>query len=134
MPMKVSLALGPRRPLSRQTAWGCLTTNLAMPGAGSLVAGRVSGYAQLTLAIGGTALTVLFGLRFIWWFGANWSRLHNPDADPVATLSEIWQALKWPALGLGLFFLGWLWALVTSVGIVMGARKAESKSVPPRLH
>jgi hypothetical protein len=27
--MKISLALGPRQPLSRQTAWGCVTTNLA---------------------------------------------------------------------------------------------------------
>ena len=51
--MKISLALGPRRPLSRQTAWGCLTTNLALPGAGSLVAGRVSGYPQLALGVGG---------------------------------------------------------------------------------
>lgn len=133
MPMKVSLALGQRRPLSRQTAWGCLTTNLVLPGSGSLVAGRVSGYAQLALAMGGTALTVLFGLRFIWWFLANWSRLHNPDGDPVAALLEMWRALKWPALGFGLFFLGWLWALATSLGIVISARKTESTPVPPRL-
>ncbi len=133
MRMKVSLALGPRRPLSRQTAWGCLTTNLVMPGAGSLAAGRASGYAQMVLAIGGTAVTILFGVRFIWWFLSNWSRLHSPDADPVATLGEILQALKWPALGFGLFFLAWLWALATSLGIVIGARKDESKNVPPRL-
>ncbi len=133
MSMKVSLALGPRRPLSRQTAWGCLTTNLVMPGAGSLVAGRVSGYAQLALAIGGTAVTLLFGVRFIWWFISNWSRLHNPDADPLAALSEMFRALKLPALGLGLFVLGWLWALGTSLGIVMHARKANSAAEPPRL-
>ena len=39
MPMKISLALGNPQALSRQTAWGCLTTNLAMPGFGSLVLG-----------------------------------------------------------------------------------------------
>lgn len=131
--MKISLALGPRRPLSQQTAWGCLTTNLAMPGAGSLVAGRVSGYGQLALAIGGTAVSTVFGVRFIWWFISNWSRLHNPDADPGATLGEMCVALKWPVLGLGLFFVGWLWALGTSVLIVSAARKAESANVPPRL-
>ena len=65
MPTKVSLALGPRRPLSRQTAWGCFTTNLAMPGFGSLVAGRISGYAQAALTIGGMVLTMVFGARFI---------------------------------------------------------------------
>ncbi len=133
MRMKVSLALGPRRPLSRQTAWGCLTTNLVMPGAGSLAAGRVSGYAQLALAIAGTAVTILFGVHFIWWFLSNWSRLHNPDVDPVETMGEILRAVKWPALGIGLFFVAWLWALATSLGIVVGARKHESKNVPPRL-
>ena len=48
--MKISLALGQRKPLDRTTAWGCLTANLAVPGCGSLVAGRVSGYFQLLLA------------------------------------------------------------------------------------
>ena len=27
--------VAPRQPLSRQTAWGCLATNIAMPGFGS---------------------------------------------------------------------------------------------------
>lgn len=133
MPMKVSLALGPRRTLSRQTAWGCLTTNLAMPGAGSLAAGRASGYAQLALGIGGTLISVVLGMRFIWWFLANWSRLYGPDADLIATLGEIWQALKWPMLGFGLFFAGWFWALLTSLWIVNSARRSESAGVPPRL-
>ncbi len=133
MPTKISLALGPRRPLSRQTAWGCLTTNVAMPGFGSLVAGRVSGYAQVALALGGMILTVVFGARFIYWYVANWSRFHAPDADPAAALGEMWQFLKWPFLGFGLFFVGWLWALATSVQIVSSARKAELATVPPRL-
>ena len=133
MPMKVSLAHGPRRALSRQTAWGCLTTNLAMPGFGSLVAGRVSGYAQAALAIGGMALTMVFGVRFIWWFIANWSRFHAADADPTAALGEMWQFLKWPLLGFGMFAVGWLWALATSFQIVSSARQDQSAMVPPRL-
>jgi TRAP-type C4-dicarboxylate transport system permease small subunit len=133
MRMKVSLALGPRRPLSRQTAWGCLTTNLAMPGFGSLVAGRVSGYAQAALTIGGMILTMIFGARFIWWCVANWSRFHESEADPTAALSEMWPFLKWPLLGFGMFAVGWLWALATGLQIVSSARKAESATVPPRL-
>ena len=133
MPTKVSLALGPRRPLSRQTAWGCLTTNLAMPGFGSLVAGCVSGYAQVALAIGGMTLTMIFGVRFIWWYVANWSRFHGADADPTAALSEMWPFLKWPLLGFGMFAVGWLWALATGLQIVSSARKTESATVPPRL-
>jgi hypothetical protein len=134
MPMKVSLALGPRRTLSRQTAWGCLTTNVGMPGFGSLVAGRVSGYPQAALAIGGMILTMVFGLRFIWWFVANWSRFHGTEADPTAALSEMWPFLKGPLLGFAMFATGWLWALATSLRIVASAGKAESASVPPRLH
>jgi hypothetical protein len=133
MPTKVSLALGPRRPLSRQTAWGCFTTNLAMPGFGSLVAGRISGYAQAALTIGGMVLTMVFGARFIWWYIANWSRFHQPDSDPTAALGEMLSFLKWPSVGFGMFAVGWLWALVTSVQIVSTARKAEAANVPPRL-
>jgi len=128
--MRPSSPPQPRAPLSRETAWACLTTNLAMPGAGSLAAGRLSGYAQIALALGGMAISLLFGVRFIWWFLSNWSQLQNPDADPVATLGEIWRALKWPLLGLGLFVLSWLWALVTSLGILREARANEQKSAP----
>ena len=133
MPTKISLALGPRRPLSRQTAWGCLTTNIAMPGFGSLVAGRVSGYAQVALALGGMIVTILFGARFIYWYVTNWSRFHSPDADPADALSEMWQFLKWPLVGFGMFAVSWLWALATSFLIVSSARKTESANVPPRL-
>jgi hypothetical protein len=127
------LALGPRRPLSRQTAWGCFTTNLAMPGAGSLVAGRVSGYLQLALAIGGMALTILFGIRFGYWYVANWTRFHGPEIDPMNALGEMWLVLRWAVLGIGVFAVGWLWALASSSQIVLSARKAELATAPPRL-
>src|ERR1039458_8576245 len=133
MPMKVSLALGPRRPLSRQTAWGCLSTNLAMPGFGSLVAGRISGYAQVALAIGGMSLTMIFGVRFIWWYVANCSRFHGDEADPTGALREMWPYLKGPVVGFGMFAFGCVWALATSLQIVSSARKAEEASLPPRL-
>jgi hypothetical protein len=131
--MKISLALGPRQPLSRQTAWGCFVANLGLPGAGSLAAGRLSGYAQLALAAVGTMLTVAFGTRAIAWYIANWSRLHQPQMDPVEALEEMWVALKWALLGIGIFLVGWLWALVTSLFIVRTARGVAQQDAPPRL-
>lgn len=133
--MKISLALGSREPLSRQTAWGCFTANLALPGCGSLLAGRISGYAQLTLGVAGLILTTVFGVRFIVWYVANWSRLNDPPSDdPFGPLGEIWQAVRWAALGMALFGVGWLWALITSIGIVQSAKRAESDKTPPRIN
>lgn len=104
-----------------------------MPGFGSLVAGHASGYAQVALSVGGMILSLVFGARFILWYFASWSRFHSPDADPADALGEMWQFIKWPLLGFGLFFVGWLWALATSFRIISSARNSESTTVPPRL-
>src|SRR5216684_5746226 len=106
MPTKISLALEPRRPLSRQTAWGCLTSNLALPGMGSLVAGRASGYAQAALAVIGTALTMIFGVHFIVWYLANWSRFYGSQSDPLGSLEELWLKLRWALAGIAIFAVG----------------------------
>jgi len=132
--MKISLALGPRQPLSRQTAWGCLTTNLALPGFGSLVAGYVAGYAQAALGIGGLILTTVFGLRFIAWYIANWSRFYGAHAEPFAAFSDMWPVLRWALLGIGLFIVALLWSLATSLEIIRAAKNAEATNVPPRLN
>jgi len=124
------LALGPRQPLSRQTAWGCLTTNVALPGFGSLVAGRRCGYAQAALALGGEALTLVLGARFLLWYAANLARLRE---DQAAALVEVWLAVRWALFGFVLFALGWLWSLATSLSIVRAAKKAGPSNVPPRL-
>jgi len=131
--MKISLALGTRQPLSRQTAWGCLTANIAIPGSGSLAAGRPSGYGQLALALVGMILTTTFGVRFIVWALSNWSRLYGPQADPLAGLTEMWAAVRWALVGMGIFGLGWLWALATGLQILHAAKEAEQSNVPPRL-
>ena len=134
MAMKVSLALGSREPLSRQTAWGCLTGNLALPGSGSLVAGRRAGYFQLALAGLGLVLSMIFGLRFIFWFFANWTRLHQPSTDPLAALGEMWLGLRWAVVGLGVFLVSWLWALGTSLSILNSADGSEKSNAPPRFY
>ena len=129
--MKISLALGPRQPLSRETAWGCLTSNLAAPGAGSLLAGRRSGYGQLTLAMGGLLATTIFGVRFMLWMVANWSRFYGAGADP--DLLEMWLHLRWALLGFGLFGAALLWALGTSLSILGDAQKSTLPPSPPPL-
>lgn len=127
------MALRPRQALSRQTAWGCLTTNLTLPGFGSLVAGRVVGYGQAALALGGTAITMVSGVRFILWFLANWSRLHDVEGDAMAGLVEMWGALRWPLLGIGIFLIGWIWALGTSLQIIQAAKQSKRPMAPPKL-
>ena len=131
MRMKISLALGERRPLSRQTAWGCFTANIAMPGSGSLMAGRRSGYPQLLLALSGMVVSIIFGLRALFWMLSNWSRLHDPSADPFAAFGEMLAVLRWAILGLGIFALGWLWALSTGYAIIRSAK--NDAPAPPRL-
>ncbi len=133
MLMKISLALGTRRLLSRQTAWGCLTSNLALPGSGSLLAGRRSGYAQLALALGGLLLTGVFGARYVVWHLANWSRFYDSHTDQGTLMTEMWLVFRWALLAFAVFFLGWFWGLITGLQLVHAAKKNEPASVPPRL-
>lgn len=128
--MKISLALG-KAPVSVQTAWGCLTSNLALPGIGSLLAGRKSGYLQAAFALVGMALTTIYGVKFCTWFLQNSSRLQDP-ADPVAALTEMWLQVRWALLGIALFGLSWLWGLAAGFSIVRQA-KARDRTVPPKL-
>jgi hypothetical protein len=104
-----------------------------MPGFGSLMAGRISGYAQAALGLGGMALTTLFAARFIGWYVANSSRFSNIEGDPWGRLFELWLQLRWPLLGIAVFLAGWLWALVTSLLILHEAKHTEPPSVPPLL-
>jgi hypothetical protein len=130
--MKISLALGPRGKISPQTAWGFLTANLAMPGVGSLAAGRLSGYPQLVFSLLGMAMTLYFGSRFIFWYFQNWSRLQQLVAsDPLEPLLQVWAAVRWALLGIAVFGAAWLWALFTSWRVVNQAKAAAK--LPPLL-
>ena len=131
--MKVSFSLGERRPLSRQTAWGCLTSNLAFPGSGSLAAGRVSGYPQLVLTFAALVLSTVFGVRFILWSIGNWGRLHDLQSDPLLVFGEMWRVMRWALLGLAIFGISMLWALITSLQILQSAKEPERGKLPPRL-
>ena len=130
--MKMSLALGPRRPLDPTTAWGCLTANLAVPGCGSLVAGRVSGYFQLILAVVGVGMTTIFGLKFMHWYVNNWGVLQQTQPDTAANFQELWLRLRPAVVGVAVFMSGMCWAIASSVMILSESRKARSPA-PPRL-
>ena len=131
--MRVSLALGERRPLDRTTAWGCLTANLAMPGTGTLVAGRRRGYLQGALALVGMALSLVFGLRYIAWQLANYARLQDEMLDPLAVAGEVWMAARWALLGIALFALAWLWGLGSGLSFLREARRTDARPKPPAL-
>jgi hypothetical protein len=136
MRTKISLALGPSGPLSRQTAWGCLTTNLTLPGFGSLLGGRVVGYAQIAISMTGFALTTIFGVRFMVWYFSDSAHLLQIQADPDVYFHEVWLQVRWAFAGMGLFLVAWLWALASSLGILEKARAhdAMTRPLPPRIN
>jgi hypothetical protein len=110
---------------ARQKAQGCMATNLALPGLGSLAGGKKIGVLQLALCLASFAITLGFGARFIFWSLANWSEYHgaNADMDPFKPLLDLWRQARWPLLGIALFGISWFWALLTSRALL-----AESKN------
>lgn len=130
--MKTFLALNPKPPRDRSEAWGFLTANLALPGSGSLAAGRKVGYLQMACALGGVVLTMVGGIPFIFWALRNWSALRNDD-DPLAALDraqEVWVHARGALLGMAIFFLALLWALSTSRSVLASCPKSP---LPPKL-
>lgn len=111
---------GPREPLDPTVAWSCLVTNLlVLPGLGTLVAGRRTGFAQAALALAGFALTLAWLVFFI----ATWIRLR---AFPFGG----GPSLRWGVLGVLLFLLAWLWSLASGLAIVRTVR-TDSDSTSP---
>ena len=98
--------------LRRQAAWGFVLSNLVLPGLGTFAARRrLEGVLQLVVSQTG------FGLMMVWTnsFVRMWIRQRSfpEDFGPHAGLC---------ALGLALFFLGWIWSLASSYGILQDSR------------
>jgi hypothetical protein len=129
----MSLLRAQTPPSNRKTAWACLTANVALPGSGSLAAGRAVGYVQLALSMVALALSMFFGGRLLVWCVSNRARLWGPEADPLDNLVQMWLAGRWALVSLGLFGLVWLWGLVTGISIVYRAGKTQSVDAPPRI-
>jgi len=130
--MKFSLTPGPRRPLDRQTAWGCLTANLfGLPGLGSLAAGRRTGYGMMILSLTGLAMTSIFGIRFIVWYTAHSAEVNQLDEGGMSGYGQLWDHLRWALAGIAVFLIGWLWALASSLSILAEAKSNGGKISPP---
>jgi len=108
-----------------------MTTNLALPGFGTLLAGRVVGYPQVILGLAGMVLTVIFGIHFLIWTLSNWSQIRGADSDPAQTLIDLYLNVRWAVLGIFVFACGWVWALISSFDILMDSRRKPSQ--PPVL-
>ena len=123
--MRTSSAPESRDDPGRQKARGYLATNLAVPGLGSLVAGRKVGVLQMILYLSGFVITMVSGIRFVEWSLAHWSEYHGPDADPITALVAMWQHVRWPFLGVAMCVLAWLWSFITSRSL-LAETKAKS--------
>lgn len=129
--MKVSAPPAGPLTLDRQKAWACLTSNLALPGFGSLLARRKVGYVQVPLCVLGMVLTLAFGSRFVVWYFTHRAQISDPQGDPFAVLSALWLNGRWALLGIGVFGFDLLWALGTSLLVVNQARRQDSPPADP---
>jgi ABC-type Na+ efflux pump permease subunit len=128
--MKLVRASQGKGPANRQEAMACVTANLALPGAGSLAAGKSIGYFQLALASVGFILTLITGIHTLLWMMGNSNNLNNPNADPVENMLTVWKEILWPLLSLCIFGVALLWAGITSLQILAAHPK---NPVPPRI-
>jgi hypothetical protein len=132
--MKLNLKLGTPRPLNRSEAWGCVTANLAVPGSGSLAAGRAVGYWQMAVYFTGFILSLAGTVSPIRWYLANSARMNHPPeedwGEAFGPLLSLLHAARWLLLGIALCVFALSWAAVTSFQIMQTRRK---DSVPPRI-
>jgi hypothetical protein len=93
-------------------AWAALSTNLlVLPGAGSLMLGRRSGWPQMALALAGLALSVA-------WLVVVVRQLMAGGLEALIPVPALGTGL----LGIGLFGVAWVWAAATSWDSLRRAR------------
>jgi hypothetical protein len=127
--MKGSLKLRSKRVLNRKEAWACFTANLALPGSGSLAAGRAVGYWQLAAAFLALMLTMVTAIPMIQWAASGgMAAAQSSTGDPFRQISETWRHVRWPLAATGLFAGSILWATMTSLSVLSEAPK---EGVPP---
>jgi TM2 domain-containing membrane protein YozV len=112
-PPKLS-EVAPRDGISRNAAWGCVVSNLVLPGLGTFLAHRrVAGVIQLVISQTGFALSLLWAILLV----RDWVRQGSfpEDVTPHLALGLI---------GAAIFLLAWIWSLVSSVEILHTSRKS----------
>jgi MFS family permease len=108
-----------------------VTGNLAVPGSGSLAAGRAVGYFQMALTFIGFILSLVCGAAFIHWYFANASQFAQlQQDDPGEALGSLWEHAHWAFFGVAVFVFALAWAAITSFQILQAPRK---DSAPPRI-
>jgi len=129
--MKLQLTLGKPRTLSRTEAWGCFTANLAVPGSGSLAAGRPVGYLQLALTVIGFITTLVCGAQFFHWYFTNTQQFTQlQETDPEQALLNFWVAARGSVAGFAIFGFALAWGAITGLRIVFSSPKTPA---PPRI-
>jgi len=128
--MKLVLASRAKGPANRAEAWACVTANIALPGSGSLAAGKPVGYYQLALAAIGFIIIVVTGIHLLEWMMGNGNALSQPSGDPVENLVVLWREIRGPVAGLGVAAAALAWAGITSLQILSAHPK---NPVPPRI-
>ncbi len=126
----MKLTLSTKGPANRKEALACLTANIALPGSGSLAAGKSIGYVQLAVAFVGFIITVIAGGHLLLWMMENGMSVNQQNGDPFQALITVWQEIQWPLVGLCVFGVAWLWGIVTSLQILAAHPK---NPVPPRI-
>jgi hypothetical protein len=115
------------KPLSPAAARNCVLMNqLATPGLGSLMGGRIlPGLGQLLLALAGFALVIV-------WFVLTMKEYYGLMSGDQPTVSYA----RFFLAGASLFAAAWFWSLLTSLSLLRQAKVPEPPppgSVPPRI-
>jgi hypothetical protein len=121
VPTREARAAGARR----ERAWGVVIMNqLALPGFGTVMAGRKVGYAQLCLSVSGFICFTLFLFFAIPHLGELLRLRASAADDPDAALDVLSTWLPWLLLsftGITLWVTAWLWAWTTSAKTLKSA-------------
>ena len=114
----------PPRLLNASKAWSCVLVNqLAFPGLGTVWAGRRGGRVQVTLMLAGFFLTVGFMCGIIFHMLSSVLDFSGHSAEPSWTR---YRPYFWIGeIGLGLCAVAWVWALMSSIGILRDRRRAD---------
>jgi len=111
---------------------GCVATNVALPGFGTVMAGKpVLGIFQAILGLTGLALTLIYGVRLFIWMLTNWNRIYDPNGDPMEILPEMFSAIFWPLVGIFLVVIALVWSVLTTLHILRRAGNPTAKRMPP---
>ncbi len=115
MLMKISWGFNSLPPDNPAAARSCLTINLlGLPGLGSWIAGRRVGLFQMTLALAGLAMTAASGILIV----ITWAQTGQLPEDPTFDLLL-------GTAGIFTCFIGWVWALATSLALMRAARPGK---------